>query len=190
LEDEIPGEAQSATASVLQSAASRKAQGTVGTFDLPLSLVIPPAVNHNPTTEPRQGPTQTIVITFDKPIASATVTVTEGTAIAGAPTFSGNDVIVVLTGVTDRQYVTVSLTNVASTDGGTGGSGSVRIGFLAGDVSQNRTVTLSDLLTVSAQLAKLATGTNYLTDVNANGSVSLADLLAVSVNLAKALPTP
>ena len=31
-------------------------------------------------------------------------------------------------------------------DGGTGGSASVRIGFLAGDVNQNRVVTISDLL--------------------------------------------
>jgi ABC-type oligopeptide transport system substrate-binding subunit len=59
------------------------------------------------------------VFTFDKPIAGATATITEGTATTGTPTFSGNDVIVGLTNVTNQQYVTVSLTNVTSTDGGT-----------------------------------------------------------------------
>jgi hypothetical protein len=39
-----------------------------------------------------------------------------------------DSVIVGLTGVADQQHVTMVLTNVASTDGGTGGGGSVRIG--------------------------------------------------------------
>ena len=95
------------------SAVSRKVHGGAGTFNLPLS-----AVATNPTTEPRIGPAQTIVFTFDKPISTATVTIAEGTATAGAPTFSGNDVIVGLTGVNNQQYVTVALTNVASVDGG------------------------------------------------------------------------
>ena len=78
----------------------------------PLSLVAADR-STNPTTEPRQGPAQTIVVTFDRPINAATVTITEGVATAAAPTFSGNDVVVGLTGVTDRQYVTVTLTNVS-----------------------------------------------------------------------------
>jgi hypothetical protein len=48
------------------------------------------------------------VFTFDKPLNAATVTITEGTATAAAPTFSGNDVVVNLTGVTNQQYVTVA----------------------------------------------------------------------------------
>ncbi len=74
---------------VLQGAVSRRAHGSVGTFDLPLSLVAT-----NPTTEPRQGPTQTVVLTFNKPIAGATSAIAEGAATAGAPTYAGNDVVV------------------------------------------------------------------------------------------------
>ena len=140
--------------------------------------------------EPRTGPAQTIALTFDKPISAATVTVTEGVATAGAPTFSGNDVIVGLTGVTNQQYVTVSLTSVASTDGGTGGSGSVRIGFLVGDVNQNRVVTVSDLSLVNAQLAQSVTAANYLKDVNANGTLTVSDKSITNTNLSKALPAP
>jgi hypothetical protein len=147
-------------------------------------------VTTNPTTEPRQGPAQTIVFTFDKPISSVITNITEGTATAGPPTFSGNDVIVGLTGVTNQQYVRVSLTSVASSDGGTGGSGSVRIGFLAGDVNQNRVVTAADLGLVNVQLAQPVTAANYLKDVNANGSMTVSDKNIVNANLAKSLPAP
>ena len=170
---------------VFLGAVSRKVHGGAGTFELPLSLVAT-----NPTTEPRQGPAQTIVFTFDKPISAATVTVTEGIATAGATTFSGNDVVVDLTGVNNQQYVTVALSNVASVDGGTGGSGSVRIGFLLGDVNQNRVVTVADLGLVNAQLAQSVTAANYLKDVNASGTLTVADKGITNANLTKALPAP
>ena len=167
------------------SAVSRKVHGGAGTFNMPLS-----AVATNPTTEPRQGPAQTIVFTFDKLISSATATVTEGAAAAGVPTFSGNDVVVDLTGVNNQQYVTVALTNVASVDGGTGGGGSVRVGFLLGDVNQNRVVTVADLGLVNAQLAQPVTAANYLKDVNASGTLTVADKGITNANLTKSLPAP
>lgn len=169
----------------LASAASRKVHGSAGTFDLPLS-----AVTTNPTTEPRQGPSQTIVMTFEQSISAATVSVTEGIATASAPAFIGNDVIVNLTGVINAQYVTVSLSNVESTEGGTGGSASVRIGFLLGDVNQNRVVSLADLGSVNALLAQSVTTTNYLRDVNASGTLTVADKAITNANLATALPAP
>ena len=156
-----------------------------GPFDLPLSLV-----TTNPATEPRQGPAQTIVLTFDKPVNAATATITEGTATAAAPTFSGNAVIVDLTGVNDQQYVTVALTNVSSVDGGTGGSGSVRVGFLLGDVNQNRVVTVADLGLVNAQLAQPVTAANFPKDVNVTGTMTVADKGVTNANLTRFLPTP
>jgi streptogramin lyase len=170
---------------VLLGAVSRKVHGGAGTFDLPLS-----GVATNPTTEPRHGPAHRIVLTFDKPIMSATATVTEGTAAAGPPTFSGNDVIVDLAGVVDQHYVTVSLTNVTPFAGTGGGSASVRIGFLLGDVNQNRVVSLTDLGLVNAQLAQPVTAANFLKDVDANGAVSLADLGITNANLTRVLPAP
>jgi hypothetical protein len=170
----------------LVSAVSRKIHGGAGTFDLPLSLV---SVT-NPTTEPRLGPVQTIVLTFNKAITAATATITEGTATAGTPTFSGNDVIVGLTGVTNKQYVTVALTSVASSDGGSGGSGSVRIGFLAGDVNQNRAVTVSDVVLVNNQIAHPVTAANYLKDLNASGAITVADKVLANKNVANSLPAP
>ena len=175
---------------IFQSAASRKVHGAAGTFDLPLSTVAPPGINHNPTIEPRIGPAQTIVFTFDKPLNGATVTVTEGTATAGAPAFSGLDVVVALTGVTNEQYVTVALTNVTAVDGGTGGAATVRVGFLACDVNQSRAVSIADLGLVNAQLSQVVTAANYLKDVNFSGTLTVADKGITNANLTKSLPTP
>jgi hypothetical protein len=172
-------------APILQSVVSRRVHGAAGTFNLPLSF----ANIHNPTTEPRQGPAQTVVFTFDQPITGAAVTITEGTATAAVPTFSGNDVTVGLTNVTNQQYVTISLANVASGANG-GGSGSIRVGFLAGDVNQNRVVSVADLGLVNAQLAQPVTAANYLKDVNVTGTLTVADKGITNANLTRALPTP
>ena len=169
---------------VAVSAVSRKVHGAAGTFDLPLTMVAT-----NPTTEPRQSSSATIVMTFDAVVVSADATITEGTATAGAPTFNGNDVIVPLTGVADQHYVTVLLTNVASATMA-GGSGSVRIGFLVGDVNQSRTVSLGDLGLVNSQLAQPVTGTNFLKDLTVNGTLTLADKATANASLTHALPAP
>jgi hypothetical protein len=162
-----------------------KVHGGAGPFDLVFSTV-----PTNPTTEPRSGPAHNVIFTFDKPVTAANAAVTEGVATAGAPIFNGNRITVPLTAVNNQQYVTVSLTNVASADGGTGGSGSVRVGFLTGDVNQNRVVAVSDLGLVNAQLAQLVTAANYLKDVNATGTLTVADKGITNANLAKALPAP
>ncbi len=172
-------------APTISGAASRKTHAGAGTFNL--SLALTPA---SPTTEPRQGPAATVVFTFDKLVNAATVTVTSGVATAAAPTFSGSEVIVGLTAVADSQYVTIALTNVSSTDGGAGGSASVRIGFLAGDVDGNRIVTLADVLSVNATLGQPTTLANFLRDVNLSGTVTMADRLMVNANLTQFLPAP
>ncbi len=172
-------------APTLQGVVSRRAHGAAGSFSLPLA-----ATPLNPTTEPRQGPTHSIVFTFDKPVNAAVPSVSEGTATVGTATFSGNDVVVPLSGVLDQQYVTISLGAVGSTDGGTGGTGSVRLGFLAGDVNQSRVVTLTDVGQVNAQLAQAVTAANYLKDVNVSGTLSLADKVITNSSLTHALPPP
>ena len=81
-------------------------------------------------------------------------------------------------------------TNVAATGGGTLGSGSVRVGFLVGDVNGSRSVTIADLLAVNAVLTQAVSASNFTRDVNVNGTLSLADNLTVSNSLARSLPAP
>jgi hypothetical protein len=172
----------------LVGASSRKVHGSAGTFDLQLN----PALT-NPTTEPRSGGAggnHTIVFVFDQPVTEGNASVTAGPGTAGTPTFSGNEMRVPLTGVTNQQYVTVSVSDVAAADGGTGGSGSVRVGFLLGDVSQNRVVTVSDLAQVNAQIAQVVTAANHLKDVNASGTLTVADKGIANTQITKALPAP
>ena len=95
-----------------------------------------------------------------------------------------------LTGVGNQQYVMVALANVISSDGGSGGSGLVRVGFLVGDVNQNRAVSIADLGLVNAQLAQAVTPANFLMDVNASGTLTLADKGIINANLTRALPAP
>ena len=170
---------------VLRGASMRRTHGSAGTFDLALSLA-----TTSPTIEPRTGPAHTVVFAFDKPITGVTVAVTEGAATAAAPTFSGNDVVVALIGASDQQYVTVVLSSVSSSDGGTGGFGTVRIGLLAGDTSQDRVVTIADVALVNAALAQLVTVANFLRDIDGNGFITVGDKAFTNGQLAKALPAP
>jgi PQQ-like domain len=172
-------------APTLTGAVSRKTHGAAGVFDLSLSLIAT-----NPTTEPRLGPAQTIVFQFDKAVVSGTATVTEGTAVAGAPTFSGSEMTVNLTGVGNQQYVTVAVSDVTALDGGSGGAGTGRVGYLACDVNQNRVVTVADHVLVSAQVAHKVTALNFLKDVNANGILTVSDLLLVNRAITTVLPAP
>ena len=172
----------------LQEVASRKTHPGAGVFDLALGLVAT-----NPTTEPRSagaGNTHTIVFKFDQPVNGGTATVTEGSAIAATPTFAGSEMTIALSGVANASYSTVTVANVTPTGGGSAFAGAVRIGFLAGDVSQNLGVTLSDLLSVNNVLTQTVTAANYLRDVSVSGTLSLADVLFVNARLTQALPPP
>ncbi|HQR10740.1 MAG TPA: hypothetical protein PLW68_05370, partial [Casimicrobiaceae bacterium] len=165
---------------------SRKVHGTAGTFDLPLSLVAT-----NPTTEPRASSTATIVVSYDKPIASAgNPTVSEGAANFATMSYAGNDVILNFTGVANPQYVTLSLPNVLALDGTSGGSATIRVGFLFGDANQSRQVTVADVGTINAALLQTVTNANYLLDVNVDGRLTVADKGLTNANLLKKLPAP
>jgi len=175
--------AQSSGAPTLQSVVSSRAHGAAGTFNLTLS-----PVTTNPTTEPRLGPAQTLVFTFNKTLTAGTATLTEGTATVGVPTFNGSEMIVPLTGVTNQQYVTVTLTNVASSDGGTGGVGTGRIALLVGDVNNSRSVTATDILQVKGRSGQATDATNFKFDLNASGSITASDILAVKGRSGLVLP--
>ena len=181
---QVLGLAQVSLTPGLIGVVSRKVHGAAGTFDLPLSTVLT-----NPTTEPRGGPVQTIVFTFDRPIVDALLTV-DGTFLFASKTISGNDVIVSSSIVGNMQYVGLRLDNVSSTDGGTGGSAIVRVGYLLGDVNQSRVVTFSDLVLTNTELTKPVTASNFLKDVSVNGALTFSDMVLINSNLTRSLPAP
>jgi hypothetical protein len=131
-----------------------------------------------------------LLFTFDMPVTGGTATVTEGAATVGVVTFNGDEIIVPLTNVADQQYLTVNLSDVSSSIGGGGGTASIRLGLLAGDVNQNRVVTVSDLAQMNAQVAQTVTSANYLKDVNASGTLTVADKGLTNGRLTTALAAP
>ncbi len=184
--DDITVTACAPAAPVLQNVVLRRVHGGAGTFDLPVSPVL-----LNPTTEPRAGPAHQLVFTYDKPLSSGVVGISEGVATVGAGSgIFGSTIVIALTGVSNAQYVKVSLSSISSADGGTGGIGEARVGFLEGDVNQNRVVALSDVGLVNAQLAQFVTAANFLKDVNASGSLSIADKGLTNAKLTTSLPAP
>jgi uncharacterized MnhB-related membrane protein len=96
--------------------------------------------------------------------------------------------IVNVTGVTNAQILTVTLSNVTDVFNQIAGNTSVNIGFLAGDTNANRTVNAADVAQTKARLGQAADGTNFRSDVNANGSINAADVAIVKANLGTALP--
>ena len=107
------------------------------------------------------------VFAFDAPVTSGNAQVVGGTATAGTPTFSGNEMRVPLTGVTDVQTVTVEISGV----NGGGGTADVAFGFLIGDVNGDRMVTKTDGNQIKADKSQPVTGSNFRDDINLNGQV-------------------
>ena len=91
--------------------------------------------------------------------------------------------IVNLTGVTDKQVLTLS------TSGGTVSPAVVPIGFLLGDTNANRSVSSSDVTQTkaAASVGTVNAGT-FRTDVNANGAVNASDVSQVKAVSGNVLP--
>ena len=180
------GSAGKCRALQLTAAASRKTHGAAGTFDINLPITGQSGV------ECRTGGANgdhTLVFAFTNPILSGNADVTGGTGtVSGSPTFSGRNMVVNVTGVTNVQILAVTLSNVTDVFNQIAGNTSVNIGFLAGDTNANRTVNAADVAQTKARLGQAADGTNFRSDVNANGSINAADVAIVKANLGTALP--
>ena len=163
------------------SAVSRKVHGGAGTFDVPLPLNGPTGI------EDRTGPTYTMVVTFSTSVTVASATVTCGTGSVGSISGSGTPTITVnLTGVTDVQRITVTLSSVS--DGTNTGDVPISMGVLVGDTTANGTVNAGDVALTKSQVGATVTTSNFREDVNANGTISATDVALVKSDVGHALP--
>jgi fibronectin-binding autotransporter adhesin len=186
----------------LVSAASRKNHGSpiTGPFfdiNMPLSATL---TGGDSGIECRQGGDAdggttgdyTIVLTFDDTVTTAdSATVTAHNPLgaggtAGTPSFSGTEMIIPLSGVTNGQVLTLNVTNV------TGGAGTVsadiNIGFLLGDTTGNRRVNSSDVSQTKASSGAVLNSTNARMDVTVNGEINSSDVSAVKASSGTAAP--
>ena len=168
------------------SVVSRKQHGAFGNFDIAMPLTGPTGVEDRGVV----GGNHTIVLTYPTDPTGATATVlarnpsaTSSGSVSGT-SFSGNDLIVNLTGVSTPQIL------VLSVSGGTGISPAVvPIGILIGDSNGDRKVNSADATQVRNRSgATSIDSTNYRSDVNFNGSINSSDATIVRNNSGLALP--
>ncbi len=165
----------SVTTSQIQAsgAVSRKTHGVAGDFDLPLPLGGTSAI------EPRSGGANgdhKIVFTFPNALSSVvSASVSSGSVSSSAIGPNANEYTVNVTGVTNGQYITVTMNSAQDTVGNSGNV-SVQMGVLLGDVTSNKSVNSSDIGSVKANSGQTANAGNFRTDVTVNGSINSSDI--------------
>ncbi|MGI8438226.1 MAG: dockerin type I domain-containing protein [Chthoniobacterales bacterium] len=163
------------TAPNLISVASRLTNPT-GTFDINFPSGTPIGVEDRDN-----GGSYTLVFTFDSPVQSGSAAVS-GTGTTGTATFSGNQMIVPLSGLTDQQTVTLTAMNVTGTNGGVLTSASVTAGFLIGDTTGDGNVNSTDVGQTKTQSGTSTNGSNFRLDVNNSGVINSTDVSRVKAN--------
>ena len=166
---------------------SRKIHGVMGPFDLPVDFSVP--ISGAITIEPRViGTGHTLVFNFVGSVSSVSgVTARDATlnsvgTVSAVP--SGNDVVVTLTGVSDKTRVTVALTQV----NGAASTAAASIGFLIGNVSGSQSVNAIDVSRIKARAGRGVDAMNFQFDLNASGGINAADISAVKARSGFVLP--
>ena len=172
----------------LESIVSRKVHGTAGAFDVNLPTGSPVGI------ECRSGGAAneyTLVFKFATSLAAvegAAVTTGTGSVSSSAIGTDAHEYVVNLTGVTNAQEITVTLTNVTDTVGGVNPSVPGRMGVLVGDTTASRVVNSSDIGQAKAQSGLSTTAENFRTDVNTNGVINTSDIGLVKSQSGTQLP--
>ena len=171
------------------SVVSRMTHGTVGTFDVNLPLTGTRGV------ECRSGGSNgnyTVVFQFENPltsVGSASVSSGTGSVSSSAIGLNTHEYIVNLTGVTNAQYLTVSLTNVHDSIGNSGNVVGPQMGVLIGDTTASGIVNSSDVAQTQAQSGQSVTPSNFREDVTVNGLINSSDVGLVQSKSGTALPS-
>jgi RHS repeat-associated protein len=166
----VPANDTSGSGPVLISAVSRLTHGSAGTFDVNLPLTDAPGI------EMRSGANYTLVLTFDRNVLSDTsTTIAAGIGTVGSTTFNGNTATVSLSGVSDRQTITVELDNVVGAVG-VNSKVLVSMSVLVGDVNQSGAVTVEDFILVQANSGFAVTNSTFKYDTTHNGAINSSDI--------------
>ncbi|MGI8435933.1 MAG: dockerin type I domain-containing protein [Chthoniobacterales bacterium] len=172
----------------LVSVASVKTHGAAGAFGVNLPLVGARGV------ECRSGGVcgnHTLIFTFGSTLATvsgASVTAGSGSVASSSVGSDSRQYIVNLTGVTNAQTLSVSLTNVTDTNGNSTPTVSIPMGVLLGDVSGNGSVNGTDVSQTKANSGQAVGATTFRADVNVNGSINGTDVAQVKAQAGNVLP--
>ena len=173
----------------LLSVISRKIHGAAGTFDVDLPLT------GNPGIECRSGGPNgdhTVVFRFaDALEAVGGASLTGGPGSVSSSQVDSSDArqyVVNLTGVVNAKTVTVTLTNVNDSAGGSFNTVSASMSVLLGDTTSSGGVNSSDISQTKSQTGQAVTGANFRQDVTANGSINSSDISLVKSKSGTAVP--
>ena len=120
------------------------------------------------------------VFTLSSNVVSGNAAVTTGRGrVQGSPTFSGNTMTVKLSGVTDVQKITVTLSDVTSDTSQVLPDTAVSANMLIGDTTADKTVSNPDVTQTRGQVGMPVTGSNFREDVNIDGAITSADVSLV-----------
>ena len=168
---------------------SRKTHGSAGTFEVDLPLTGTPGI------ECRSGGASgdyTLVLRFANPFGNvASANVTSGAGFVSSSAIDGTDsrnYVVNLTGVTNAQVITVSLTDVTDSDGNSSDTVSSSMAVLIGDTTASRSVNSSDISQTKSESGQLVTAANFRQDVTVSGSINSSDISLVKSKSGTALP--
>jgi hypothetical protein len=171
----------------LVTVTSTKVHGDAGTFDVDLA-------SDGSGIECRSGGSSndyTLVFTFTNPLTTvdlALVSSGTGSVSSSAIGSDAHQYIVNLTGVTNAQLITVSLTNVSDSAGNSSSLVSASMSILIADVNGNGAVSNTDVAAVKAQVAAPVTSSNFRHDVNANGIITNTDVSVTKAQVGSLLP--
>ena len=175
---------------MLVGAASRKMHGATS-FDVDLPLTGAPGI------ECRSGGTSgnyTVIFKFAVALSSVgNANVAAGTATISSRAINGSNAreyLVNLTGVTNAQSVTVSLTNVTDVAGNISSSVSATMSVLVGDTNADKFVDAVDVSQVKSQSGNAVSNSNFREDVNVDNFIDAVDVSLVKSNSGTALPSP
>ena len=161
---------------------SRKLHGAAGPFDVVINQFTP--IDGAIDVDPRViGAGHLLVFQFDNSIfATGEISARDAAGqIVGTivnPAIVGHTVQFMLTGVPDNKRIKVSVLGVnTQTDA------SAFIGFLVGDVNNNRAINANDVSIVKANSGQAANSSNFRADTNASGTVNAADIATVKARV-------
>jgi hypothetical protein len=171
----------------LTGVVSRKIHGSSGIFDIDLT-----AGNGIECRSNAVGGTHMLVFTFTNAltnVAGANLTSGTGSIASGSiDTSDPHNYIVNLTGVTNAQVITVSLSNVTDSSGNFSSAVSASMGVLLGDVNATRRVDAADVSSVRQQTLQTVTASNFRNDINVSGRIDAADVSIARQQTLTSLP--
>jgi PKD repeat protein len=181
----------------LNTVVSRMTHGGAGTFDVNLPLTGTRGVECRNNSSTGAG-NYTMVFTFTNNLTSvdsATVTTGAGTVSStvlgpnAGLNLTANQFEVNLTGVTNAQYIVVSLVNAKDSTGAIGNVIGPQMGVLIGDTNHDGFVNSADISQTKAQSGASVTINNSREDLNTDGFLNSGDISLVKSKSGTALPS-